>query len=340
MKWLHRGLLALWIVLCCLLDIFLVYSLRIPMLTYFVIGIELLGFMIIVMRSYSAKNECIALVGDLSRLLEQMMSLEKEEVFEPLEESVTSKLQVQVTRLANILQMQSIRNRQAKEEMESLVSDIAHQLKTPLTNVGLYAQLLEDKNLDEDIYKTFYEGLCAEVDKLQFLLNELIKMSRLESGSIKICEEEAVIQETCLKAIKSVYLKAKQKQISLLFEGGEDMRVYHDPKWSAEALMNILDNAIKYSSPQTKIGVRIIPYEYFVRIDVEDEGIGISEAEYTQIFKRFYRGKVDARIDGIGIGLYLSRKIIDMQKGSIKVKSKEGEGSTFSIMLPLNKKSA
>lgn len=294
--------------------------------------------MLMGIQYYASKGEMMKLVEDLSRLIEQMMALEREEVFAPLEEDITSKLQVQVQRLGDILSAQSRRNLASKRELESLIADIAHQLKTPLTNIGLYTQLLQDQSLDETSYQTFYGGLHTEVEKLTFLVDTLIKMSRLESGVIKICEENGVIQETCLKAIKAVYLKAKQKQITLLFEGGEELMTVHDPKWTAEALTNILDNAIKYSTAGTEVSISIVPYEFFVRIDVKDQGIGIEETEYTQIFKRFYRGKASSQIEGAGIGLYLTRKIVEMQKGYVKVKSEQGKGALFTLMLPRDSK--
>lgn len=294
-----------------------------------IIGVCLMAYYILL------KSEMQKLMEDLSKLIRQLIGGHKEEVFLPLKDEMPSKLQVEVTRLSEILVRQREEVVSEKEGIESLLGDIAHQLKTPLTNVGMYTEILEDETLDKESFQMFYSGLRGEVDKLNFLMETLIKISRLEGGVIKLNPIEADLQNTCLSAIKAIHMKAKQKAIQIHFQSHEGIRIKHDAKWTAEVITNILDNAVKYSDAMTCISMAIIPYEIFVRIDIQDEGRGIPEEEMTHIFKRFYRGEEVHEVEGVGIGLYLARKIIVDQGGYIKVKSELGKGTIFSVFLPI-----
>lgn len=283
------------------------------------------------------KSEMQRLLERLSKLMNSLIDKHPEEVFSTLKDEMPSKLQMQVIRLNEILQNDRVTVIHEKENIEKLLGDIAHQLKTPLTNVGIYTELLEEARLDEESYQTFYEGLRLEIEKLEFLIEAFIKTSRLEGGVIKLNYANQNIQDTCLSAIKHTYVKAKKKNIVIDFQSKEAILIKHDVKWTTEAVENIIDNAIKYSEPNTKIKISIIPYEIFVRIDIEDQGIGVPKQEVTKIFKRFYRGEKVSKQEGVGIGLYLARKIITDQGGYMKVKSTEGKGSVFSVFLLLNR---
>lgn len=229
---------------------------------------------IVYLYMHSRQKEMQKLMEDLSQLIGQLISGEGKEVFSPLKDEMPSKLQVEVARLSEILRRQMEDMQQEKEGIESLVGDIAHQLKTPLTNVGMYTELLEDDGLDEESYQMFYGGLRREVSKLTFLVETLIKMSRLEGGVIKLNRQQSNLQDTCLRAIKTMHMKAKAKHIDISYKGDAELVAYYDVKWTSEAIENIIDNAIKYSPASTTIHVCMVPYEMFVRIDIEDEGRG------------------------------------------------------------------
>lgn len=290
------------------------------------------SFLCIGLMGILIKREIITLLKQLSNLIEQMTRYEPEEVFSPLKDELTSKLQVQVTRLGKILRTRHKQVQDEKEQIQQLISDIAHQLKTPLSNVSLYTEFIKEQYGVDEL--ELYKGLEGEVDKLRFLTEGFIKMSRLEGGLIKLKIEEVDLKDTCLSAIKQAYFQAINKPIEIVFEQAPSLVIKHDRKWTTEALYNVLDNAIKYSKPYTKVQVKLIPYELFVRIDVKDEGMGIPVEEVNEIFQRFYRGEQAQFYEGVGIGLYLTRKIIIEQGGYIKVESKRGVGSTFSIFLP------
>lgn len=220
---------------------------------------------------------------------------------------------------------------QEKDRIKSLIADISHQTKTPIANLLLYSELLMEEGLSVSA-KANVDALYHQSVKLRFLIDSLVKLSRLESGIITLSTQHAALQPM-LEDIASQYsARAGEKGLSLrLYD--TDISAAFDPKWTTEALANIVDNAIKYTEHGT-ITVSAASYEIFVRIDISDSGIGISESEQSKIFARFYRSKNVHEQDGVGIGLYLARQIISGEGGYIKVTSTSGKGSTFSVFLP------
>lgn len=235
--------------------------------------------------------------------------------------------------IGNVNQMQK-----EKQNTNQLISDISHQIKTPMANLMLYSQLLLEQKLSNDA-KHYMEQIANQIEKLSFLMESFIKMSRLEYGIIKITAKENKIQELIEHVIKQIQPKAKEKQLVMITEIKEENEtVLFDMKWTIEALFNIVDNAVKYSVSNQKIKIIAMPYELFYRIDICNKGIGIEKRELNQIFKRFYRSNQVKEDEGVGLGLYLSRKIIMAQGGYIKVKSekeKESRETVFSIFLPI-----
>jgi len=270
----------------------------------------------------------------LSEVIESITDMNENEVFSVLNDDMLSKLQSQVIKLTNILKAQNRRIKYERDEIKSLISDISHQLKTPLANLKLYYEILQDTSISKEEYEEFNFNMKSQIEKLSFLLESMIKMSRLESGIIKLNPKKVSLNDICLTAIKQVYKKAKDKNIEIKFNDTEDIVLNIDKNWTTEAVFNIIDNAIKYTNNNGTIVVHSIKYEMFARINVTDNGIGIDEEEINSIFKRFYRGEGSENEEGVGIGLYLSRQIIEKQSGYIKVKSKPLKGSIFSIFIP------
>lgn len=164
-------------------------------------------------------------------------------------------------------------------------------------------------------------------------MQSLIKMSRLETGTFTLHVEEARLSDTIAQAMSTVWAKAEAKGTDLSAECDPAITVQHDPKWTAEAIGNILDNAVKYTPSGGKVAVTVRPWQFYTRVDVTDTGIGIAEEHYNDVFQRFYRAQEVAGQEGVGLGLYLANGIITRQKGYISVKSKVGEGTTFSVYL-------
>lgn len=293
----------------------------------FIIGICII-FIILVSRNVSNTLEI------LSQTIESIIDDNPVDTFSTIEDTMLSKLQSQILKLSDILKFHSIKQKKEKDDITALISDISHQLKTPLANLNIYNSLLLDENLDHSKRIEFTKNMENQLEKLNWLLESLIKMSRLEAGIIKLNAENQSISQTVLQAISTSSNKAEEKGINIIFNAG-DISLVHDIKWTQEAIFNILDNAVKYSSKNTKINVSIMKYELFCRIDIKDEGDGIIESDINKIFTRFYRGENTKNIEGVGIGLFLSRKIISAQGGYIKAKSTLGKGSVFSVFLPI-----
>lgn len=219
-----------------------------------------------------------------------------------------------------------------KSSVKALLSDISHQTKTPLSNILLYSELLSEQPLNGDGRKIVQE-LHVQAEKLEFLIQSLVKMSRLETNMLEVEPVRQPLMPLWQRAAAEIELKAAAKQITVIGPE-EDGEALYDLKWTTEALFNILDNAVKYSPSGSEITVSIKPYHMYTRIRVEDQGAGIAEDEQPRIFKRFYRGMDMQQEEGVGIGLYLAREIIQRENGYIKVYSQMGKGSAFEIFLP------
>lgn len=237
-------------------------------------------------------------------------------------------------RLLRLSQAQMRRTEALQREQRSLqglVADISHQTKTPLANIQLYLERLEHGAEDASLVAK----LGAQVEKLDFLLANMVKISRLETGAVRIQKQQALLADTLADALSVIVPKADVKQIRLSVDYDETMTLNHDRRWTAEALANLLDNAVKYTSAGGSVGVRVVLQPVFVQIAVHDSGKGIARERQGTIFTRFYREPEVHDIEGAGLGLYLARMIVERQGGFIDVVSAPGAGSTFTINLPV-----
>lgn len=246
-----------------------------------------------------------------------------------------SRLSALETRLAHYLSASAIsanRVAEEKETIKTLIADISHQTKTPIANLCLYAQLLSELDLPEE-GAAYAAALEAQTQKLRALIEDLIKLSRLETGILSLNPRRAPLETVLEESAAQLLPKAEGKQLTLTLTPTEEWAVF-DPKWTGEALCNLLDNAVKYTPSGGRITLSVQSYALFCRIDVSDTGPGIPEAEQSKIFQRFYRSAAAQDEEGVGIGLYLVRQICRDQGGYVKVRSRPGEGSTFSLFLP------
>ncbi len=252
-----------------------------------------------------------------------------------LDEISEEKLSLLENRLKRFLDdslLETDNQKQQKKVIQELISDIAHQTITPVTNLKLYAELLcEDPARNAECAQTIRE----EAERLDFLIQSLTALSRMETGIIEVRPKKADVQ-TLFAAVRNEYEQAAlQKNIRL---GIKDtpLQAAFDLKWTKEALGNIVDNAIKYTHPGGTVTVCATACPSFVRIDVTDNGIGIVQEECARIFTRFYRSPAVSEQPGVGIGLYLAREIIKAGHGYVKVRSEENAGSVFSVFLPVS----
>ena len=246
-----------------------------------------------------------------------------------------SRLSALESRLARYLAASALsaRNLQAqKDQISALISDISHQTRTPVANLQLYSQLLEEQPLTPQ-GRRCAQAISAQSEKLQTLIEALVKSSRLETGILALHPEPGPLAPMVARAAAQYAPKARENQIRLTV-GPTEGEALFDPKWTEEALCNLLDNALKYTPAGGSVTVEVRPYEMFTAVCVQDTGPGIPEEEQAKIFGRFYRAPGAYQADGVGIGLYLTRQIAAGQGGYIRVNSAPGQGSRFSLYLP------
>lgn len=255
---------------------------------------------------------------------------------ENYDESRLSRLEVKWKRFLSSSATSKQRVMEEQERIKMFISDISHQTKTPIANIMLYSQLLQEKEKDPELFPII-ENIREQSEKLDFLIRSMVKTSRLEN-EVLILEPKLQPIAPCLTSVVNTALEeAAKKQIRILLED-TDAEACFDMKWTQEAIGNLVDNALKYSPPESEIRISVIDYEMFAAVAVKDRGIGIREEEQAQIFERFYRSRDVAEEKGVGIGLYLVREIAAKQNGYVKVKSKYGEGSTFFFYMIKNEK--
>lgn len=270
---------------------------------------------------------------DVCETLDAAISGRQPENLHPYEDSLTAKVQGKLLQYYDIMREGRLQSQRDKETLQGLVSDISHQVKTPIANIQLYAGILRNPQLAGEKRAVFLDTMEGQIHKLDFLMQSLIKMSRLETGTFALHPIEAPLNDTIAQAMSTVWAKAEKKGVSLSAECDPQITVHHDSKWTAEAIGNILDNAVKYTPADGSVTVSVRPWQFYTRVDISDTGMGIPEEHYNDVFQRFYRAEEAAAEEGVGLGLYLANGIITRQKGYISVKSKVGEGTTFSVYL-------
>lgn len=269
-------------------------------------------------------------MDSLNRMLDDAMQGEFAE--EHFDESMLSAIE---TKMAHYLAASatSARNVQSeKDKIKTLIADISHQTKTPIANILLYTQLLNEQPLPEDS-RPCVEALEHQTKKLQALIDALLKTSRLESGVIALRPVVWDLSPVIHSAVAQLMPKADAKGITIDI-GDTDVKAVCDPKWTEEAIYNLLDNAVKYAPSPGQVHIHVTAYEFFTAIHVRDTGPGISEEDQPKIFQRFYRSMEHRTEEGVGIGLYLVRQIAEGQGGYVKIASERDNGSTFSLYLP------
>ena len=247
------------------------------------------------------------------------------------DETLDSAISERLNRIMEISNMQKEIAEQERDVIKSLLSNISHQIRTPLANITLYAGLLKDDLNGMSSFR-LADKIEKNAEKLEFFMKELLKSSYAEQEIIsvnpKIIELDKIIKKSC----QAVELDAMKKNIRIRSENN-DYKVFADPKWTEEVFTNIIENAIKYSPNNTEITIKSILYESFVCVRIIDNGIGIPEQEQGKVFQRFYRGTNVTDKQGFGIGLYLAREVLRKQQGYIKIKSKLNKGTTVEVFL-------
>lgn len=297
--------------------------------------IVLLALLILTILRY--RRETALFSRELEDTLDEMIAWEEGQTYPDFEftsDTLSGKINIKLKRLFEILYQKNEQSKRDRDRLYSLISDISHQTKTPIANLKLYYQILSERKLEENKRKEFLDLSLAQAEKLEFLVSALVKMSRLENGLISFSTERTQAVLIVADSLAQIMPFAEKKGISITVDCSEDIFVCCDKKWTCEALFNVLDNAVKYTPENGSISVSVRKNKFYVIIKVKDSGIGIPEAEQAKIFGRFYRSEVVKNVEGIGIGLFLTRQILSGQNGFIVVKSEQNSGSEFMINIP------
>ena len=259
-------------------------------------------------------------------------ALRGEPIPEKFDEALPSAVETKLRKLLASAALSDAKLRQEKERIESLISDVAHQTRTPIANLLLYTQLLRENASDPET-RAHADEIEIQAEKLRNLTEALVRTSRLEAGLLQFHPEANPVGSLMEASAAQYRPAAEARRISLLVEPTKVQALF-DPKWTAEALGNLLDNAIKYTPAGGHIRVSATALELFCRIDVADDGPGVPETERAAIFTRFRRGASHSQDAGVGLGLHLARQIVSGQGGYMKLTCPDEGGSVFSLYLP------
>lgn len=290
-------------------------------------------FLFVSLWNWQQKCQQRDFANEICETVDALMDGREPENYRIYEDSQASKVQGKLLRYYDCMQEDRRQSEQDKQVIQELVSDISHQVKMPIANIQMFTNILQQHSLPDEKRGEFLDTMAAQISKLDFLMQSLIKMSRLETGTFVLHMEEKSLYDTIAQTVNGIWAKADRKNISITVDSDSRTVVKHDGKWTAEALGNILDNAVKYTPEGGAVSVRVRPWQFYTRIDISDTGPGIEAERYNDVFQRFYRGQEAASMEGVGLGLYLARSIITLQRGYISVKSEIGKGTTFSVFL-------
>ena len=290
---------------------------------------------VLLWKNYHTKKEARLFAEKVEAALDAIVTGKEWTIEGELEDSLWGRTGTQLAKAGNVFQKKEEESVREKERVKGLISDISHQTRTPVANIKLYLELLGDEELSQN-GQEFLEKIQGQMGKIDFLMQSMVKMSRIETGILQIRKEDKNLYETIRHAVASVVPEAAQNKIALYVDCEEEMFIRHDSKWTEEAIYNVLDNALKYTESGGKIHIQAERQELFVKLSISDTGKGIAPERQAEIFTRFYREPEVHDKPGVGIGLYLARTIMELQKGYIEVQSEVGRGASFRLYFPVN----
>ena len=298
-------------------------------LMYIIMIILFAAVLVLLWKNYRIKKEAKLFAEKVEDALDAIVTGKEWNMEEELEDSLWGRTGTQLAKAGNVFRKKEEDGFREKERVKGLISDISHQTRTPFTLS--FSRKPFSQNGQE-----FLGKIKGQMEKIEFLMQNMIKMSRLETGILQIHKEDQNLYETIRHAVADVVPEAALKGINLYVNCEENMMIRHDSKWTEEVIYNILDNALKYTESGGKIRIQAERQELFFKISISDTGKGIAPERQAEIFTRFYREPEVHDKPGVGIGLYLARTIMELQKGYIEVQSEIGKGACFRLYFPVN----
>ena len=300
------------------------------------VHVLIIAMVICVLNIWLCRRYVVRVVSAVDDVLERILARELSPPMATSHEDRISKLTHKANRITRMLTDETTRAKAEKETVQGFISDLSHQMKTPLSGIAMYTELMLEPDITYENTQEFLSRVKISVDKLQWMTDSLIKLSRLETGIIALNVTRTGIRDTIMQAVTLVQGEAYRHDITVIVNDFKDLPLCHDKKWTVEAIVNILDNAVKYSPTGGVITVDMTLLQQYVKIVISDTGIGIPKEEWNKIFKRFYRGQNVKDKEGVGLGLYLVRVIMESQGGYVMVGADKEIGTDFSLFLPCN----
>lgn len=293
----------------------------------------MLGGVVFFMLFYAYQRKVSYFFDEVNECMEQALSTRGEiQLLEVQDsESVFARFISKMERLYEALRIAEANAEDEKRAMQGIIADLSHQIKMPVANIKMDLELLSARKMSQEKQQEFLARTLHQADKMDFLIQSIIKMSRLESGAVQLAPHDANLAQTLANALSSVSSAAEQKEIDISVDCPQPLLVRHDPKWTEEAIFNLLDNAVKYSAVNGKVEVRAEIREAGAYLTITDNGRGIPEELQGAVFSKFFRAPDVHNLPGAGVGLYLTRQILEAQGCYVTVNSTLGTGSTFSI---------
>lgn len=268
-------------------------------------------------------------INEVIKIIEEINNKNYSFKMKDINEEDLSLLKNEIYKTTIMLNEISEISKKDKKELEESLENISHQLKTPLTSILIMIDtLLDDEDMDQNTREDFLRNMKREVMNINFLVKSILKLSRLDTNTVKFISKKESVKEIIKEAILNVSLLSDLKNVKIE-TNLSDSFITCDYKWQIEALTNILKNSIEHSYENNKVLIESSENNAYVKITIKDFGSGIAKEDINHIFERFYKGK-DSDYDSIGIGLALSKSIIEKQNGKISVESSD-DGTTFTI---------
>ena len=284
---------------------------------------------LIIIIKYSNNNS--KKINEITKYIEQINRRNYKLDIEENSEDELSILKNEIYKTTVMLNEIAENETKDKKELKESLSDISHQLKTPLTSIIIMLDnILDNKEMSQEVRKEFIKDIKREITNIQFLIETLLKLSKLDANSVEFINKEVEVEEIIQNAVKNVAMICDLKNIKINITGNSKEKLLCDERWQIEAITNILKNAVEHSKNNSQIDIKYTQNKAYTKITIKDYGMGINEDDLKHIFERFYKGK-NASKDSVGIGLALAKAIIEKNNGYITVVSKENEGTTFAI---------
>lgn len=241
------------------------------------------------------------------------------------------KLFTSIDQLATALQGKNDAEHKAKEFLKDTISDISHQLKTPIAALNMYTEIILEEPDNINAVQDFSQKSLQSLARMEQLIQSLLKIVRLDAGGIIFEKKQYFVSELVARATNNLLTRANIEKKQIIIKGNTSELLFCDLEWTGEAVGNLIKNALDYTAPGGSVYIEWERSSMMMRLSVSDDGCGISQEDIHHIFKRFYRSKQSSVKQGVGLGLPLAKAIIEGQGGLLSVQSGYREGTTFTI---------